>query len=345
MSIGLRRSIGCVAALFLASAGGIARAQTLEGAFAFGSRNLECPTFNDPETNYTMVHHSANSVAAHDALAYDPGLGWGFEVTNEGAGGRNGAEQFGPFDDSPNNRNRFGDSCPEELYDSFIGFKNFADACDEATAGGPNEPCSPPEGGIFRVDVPNGLYRFVAVIGEADNPHAHRVIAEDGGGGPPENVGANHVVLVKNHDQAQYTTGQARADRTGAGVFAHVGFGDKQAPPGDGTAPDPVFVNMNENGEPSGGDGSGAANSPTLNVTQGYVRVHLLQGNSNPGPGGPDGDGNDPNGGDIVLLELWRIGEAPPVPAASPIGLIVLVALLALGGAYALSRRLAVAKG
>ena len=43
--------------------------------------------------------------------------------------------------------------------------------------------------------------------------------------------------------------------------------------------------------------------SPTLEVTQGYIRIHQLQGNSNDGPGG----GKDVNGGDIVILEVWRV--------------------------------------
>ena len=37
-----------------------------------------------------------------------------------------------PFSrNSPNNRNRFGDTCPEELYDSFIGAKDFAAVCNQ----------------------------------------------------------------------------------------------------------------------------------------------------------------------------------------------------------------------
>ena len=74
---------------------------------------------------------------------------------------RGGYGIFGPFDDSPNNRNEFPDECPEELYDSFIGAKNFLDECSQAVTGDLDTPCDPPEGIIFRVDVPNGLYRFV----------------------------------------------------------------------------------------------------------------------------------------------------------------------------------------
>ena len=45
-------------------------------------------------------------------------------------------------------------------------------------------------------------------------------------------------------------------------------------------------------------------NSPVLSVTQGYVRLHLLQGNSNDGLGG----GHDANGSDVVLFEVVPVG-------------------------------------
>ena len=279
----------------------------LQGAFAFGSRNLSCPTASDPSTSFTMVHHSGNSQAAHDALRYDAGRGWGFEVIDPGNTGRNGGLQFGPFDESPNGRNRFADTCPEQLYDSFIGFKSYTRTCDAAVVGDGDTPCGeviPVEGGIFRIDVPNGLYRFVGAFGEADNNHASRILAEDGGSGPPAMIGPNHVVLVSNHDQAQYGIGEARADRPGAGVFARVGFDDKLPPVGDGAGADPVFVDMDRNGRPT----VGPADSPILEVTQGYVRIHLVQGNSNNGPGGT----RDPNGSDIVLLEAWRLEDGAP---------------------------------
>lgn len=51
---------------------------------------------------------------------------------------------------------------------------------------------------------------------------------------------------------------------------------------------------------------SGDPDSPTLDVTQGFLRIHQLQGNSNDGDGGP----REPPGGDMVILELWRIGPA-----------------------------------
>ena len=50
---------------------------------------------------------------------------------------------------------------------------------------------------------------------------------------------------------------------------------------------------------------SNGSNSPILEVTEGYIRIHQLQGNSNDG----DGGGRDPNGGDAVILEIWKIPD------------------------------------
>lgn len=46
-----------------------------------------------------------------------------------------------------------------------------------------------PEGIIFQVDVPNGRYGFVAAVGHPTLPHAHRIVVEDGGEGPPARIG------------------------------------------------------------------------------------------------------------------------------------------------------------
>jgi hypothetical protein len=51
----------------------------------------------------------------------------------------------------------------------------------------------------------------------------------------------------------------------------------------------------------------GPPDSPMLEVTQGYIRIHQLQGNSNDGIGGS----RDANGGDIVILELWQVEGQP----------------------------------
>jgi len=158
-----------------------------------------------------------------------------------------------------------------------------------------------PVGGIFRVDVPNGKYRFVAAVGDSMNPHAHRILVEDGGSGPSVGIGPNHVVLVRNFDQSQYSIGEIDALERGQGVYARVGFDCRIPPPGDGAVPSPRFVNMDRSGKAT----AGRPDSPELAVTQGYLRVHQLQANSNAGPGSSDPDAN---GSDLVVLELWRTG-------------------------------------
>jgi hypothetical protein len=252
-----------------------------------------------------MVQH-VNSEAGYDALEYDPVRGWGFEVINDGAEGRDTAERFGPFDSSPNNRDEWDDTLPDQMYDSFIGGKNFETQCDAVLTGDALIPCSfviEPEGLIFRVDVPNGQYRFLGVFGDADNTHAHRVLVEDGGIGEPTDIGLNTVQLVHNHDQAQFDIGTVAGDDPGDGVYARVGFDGVLPPLPQGNGPVPVFVDMDQDGLPT----DTGPDSPTLEVTQGYLRVHLLQGNSNDG----DGGGRDPNGGDIVLFEAWSLTTGP----------------------------------
>ncbi len=312
-------------------------AQELQGAFLFGSRNLECEVVNEGDgVNYTMVLHVNGQP---EPLEYTQEKGHGFEVISDDLAGRNGFARFGPFDDSANNRNRFGDTCPDEMYDSFIGFKNFATPCNETTEGNTTS-CSDIEGGVFRVDVPNGIYRFVAVMGEADNPHTSRLVAENGGSGPPANMnGFRTVVLVNNHDQAQYVGGP-RPDRLGAGVFAAVGFDGKNPPVSDADVR-PIFINQDSDGNPT--VDNGPPSSPYLAVTDGYIRFHCLQGNSNPGPGGinpVDGLGNgDANGGDIVLLEVWKVGDLPEASDMSFAGYAFLTTMALILG-FVLLRRI-----
>ncbi len=296
----------------------------LVAAFAFGVHSpfpagQWCFSHNEPAVPFTPVEQTDPF-----SLAYDAQRGWGYEVLYDDwvtdsltpYGDRGGYEIFGPFDDTANNRSRFGgNTCPEDLYDSFIGSKDFTTECSEATVGDTTTPCAaadldgdgfedPPEGIIFRVDVAPGTYRFVAAVGDSDNPHAHRILAEDGGEGAPEEIGPNSVVLVHNFDQAQFAKGEVTADRRGEGVFARVGFNGLIPPPGDGVSPSPQFINMDEEGNAT----PECSTSPTLTVASGSIRIHQLQGNSNDGCGGS----RDPNGGDLVILELWKVDGEPP---------------------------------
>jgi hypothetical protein len=292
----------------------------LVAAFAFGDPRIigsrEFPTYNDPSRNYTKVLQTSDPFS----IAYDPGLGFGYEIFyGDGVtlplprhAGRGGWEMYGPMDESPNNRAKFPDTTQEQLYDTFIGAKTFLNqnGCDQNIVfpPDPNVPCAEgglePDGIIFRIDVPNGDYRFVGAFGDADNNHAHRILVEDGGEGPPTEIGSNYVVLVHNFDQAQQAIGEADAANRGEGVYARVGFDGKIPPPGDGVPPSPQFVNMDDEGFAT----EDCPSSPTLKVTQGYIRIHQLQANSNAGAGGP----RDPNGGDAVILELWRVSAGPP---------------------------------
>ncbi|MEM7262377.1 MAG: hypothetical protein AAF488_10345 [Planctomycetota bacterium] len=289
----------------------------LEIALVFGGNDFslaECETFNGDGVYESVTQTDAISVA------YDAGRGWGYEELYSldpaapnftPYGDRAGYGVFGPFDDSPNFRNNFlADEfgCGEFLYDSFIGLKTFLTPCDELLVGNTEDACPEPEGVIFRVDLPNGLYRFVAAVGDPDFPHTHRVVVENGGEGPPEEITDDHVVIVNNFDQAQQASGgDAVANCPGCSLFARVGFDDKIPPLGDGIPPSPQFVNMDQDGRAT----ADCADSPILEVTEGYIRIHQLQGNSNPGPGRPSGP--DANGGDLIIFEAWRVdGDGPP---------------------------------
>jgi hypothetical protein len=221
--------------------------------------------------------------------------------------------RFGPFDATPNLRDSFqGGGCHEEIYDSNIGGSFFQTPCSDFDK---SAHCEPGEGIIFRVDVPNGDYRFVASCGDAKFAHAHRLLVEDGGAGPPDSIGSDHVVLIQNFDQAQYPIGQAAGSSNstfaeGKGVYARVGFDGRIPPPGDGKDPDPQFVDFGSTGLPS----TDGPDSPVLKVTRGYIRVHQLQGNSSDGPGGPPNVGG---GGGLNLLELWRVATGTEQESAT----------------------------
>ena len=52
--------------------------------------------------------------------------------------------------------------------------------------------------------------------------------------------------------------------------------------------------------------------------------MHQLQGNANVGPGSKNnGTLVDPNGGDVVLLEVWRIGDGGEPPPPPPVAVCV----------------------
>ncbi len=280
-------------------------APRLEKAFVFGARNLSCPVFNDPGSTYEVVLQESP-----EAIQYDPVRGWGYQVfypqpATQLYGDRGGYGRFGPMDDSPNDRTQYGWwndgnlECPLAIYDSYIGAKMFLNPCYAGVTGDPLVPCSevdpvnhPAEGIVFRVDVPNGKYRFVMAVGCSTHPHAHRILVEDGSVGTPAAISDRRVVVVRNFDQAEYCPG----------TFARVGFGCFIPPIATSlTGNRLAFVNIGADGMPT----AGGPESPVLEVTQGWLRVHCLQANSNDGVCA----NRDPNGGDLVVLEIWEVGE------------------------------------
>jgi len=124
------------------------------------------------------------------------------------------------LDDTPNNRGVF--SGPGEIYDQLIGAK---------PAGA---------GIVFRANVPNGTYRFVAAGGDPKYfDHQTTVRVRDGGNGQA-------VSLVQNFRNVNRE-------------FWRVGF-DANLPPPEGA----LFAPL--------------ADSPTLTVTSGFVEVHQIAG-------------------------------------------------------------------
>ncbi len=126
-----------------------------------------------------------------------------------------GYTDIAAIDDTPNDRN----VVDEELYNQFIGTK----------------------GGTitFRVDIPNGDYRFVMV------------------GGDPDNNKKVHTVKVRDGSSGFYSTLIDGANLVGPN-FYKVGFNDTHIPDEENVN---VFTYVN---------------SPTLTVTKGYIEI--LQG-------------------------------------------------------------------
>ncbi len=169
--------------------------ESLTAAFAFGADSYTTETPNESGTNYVKV-------VQNDAnFTYSSSQGHGYTET-------------GDIDGSANNRNST--PCGEELYDQFIGVKNGGEI-------------------IFRVDVPNGDYRFVAVMGDASYSHTNTMKVRDG------STGTTHT-LIDNVNCA-------------SDEYATVTFGDKTIIPCSGA----TFTAQPE--------------SPTLTVTNGYIEV------------------------------------------------------------------------
>jgi hypothetical protein len=297
-----REVLSLVLLLAGASAGpgaAYSQAPQLERAFVFGRDGAGCAGGGAPgHPGYELVDIAAGDA---DLVEYDAIRGWGYEPIFAGNGDRNGFARFGPMEPDPGPRDAFDGACPDSIYESFAGFHEFAFDCDEDDVPAPDAPCPVPEGGIFRVDVPNGFYRFVAAAGDPEKARAHRLVVENGGNGPPGNLSPDHAVLIANFDQAQFPPG----------TLAAVGFDEHLPPRGDGAGRDPLFVAFDADGRAT----PCAPRSQVLAVTRGYVRVHQVRGSSRNGARAPDRDG----GGALSLLEIWRVASPDLPPNRSPV--------------------------
>jgi RHS repeat-associated protein len=211
--MGLVWSVGLVSCLLNSASG----ACQLVRAFAFGEDDWTRPTCNDPATFYTKISQATGEAN----MAYSPEKGYGYVDSDA-------------LDRSPNNRGVYtGD---DEIYDQFIGAKE--------------KEGSPPM--LFRIDIDNGNYRFVAAGGDPLNyDHATTIRARDGETGPG-------ATLVSDFQPAA------------GGQFWAVEFADKVVPPASTTPP--TFISQPE--------------SPVLVVTQGGIIIEQDIGSRLDGNGG-----------------------------------------------------------
>jgi len=189
---------------------------SLYRAFAFGADTWTRASPNSG-TNYIKVSQSTGQ-----NFTYSAPQGHGYVDTAD-------------IDTTANNRGEFTGN--EEIYDQHI------------MANG-----SPGDRIVFRVDLPNGYYRFVAAGGDADyGSRSTTLTIQDGASG-------GEVTLVSN-----YVTPDPRHYWT-------VTFGSMVVPPAEGGWPDPVF-----HPQPS---------SPWLEVTSGYILVNQIIGSGGNSYGG-----------------------------------------------------------
>jgi hypothetical protein len=178
----------------------------LREAFAFGADGFTRAVPNAPAARYTKVRQDRD-------LRYAPVRGYGYTRTDG-------------LDSSPNNRHVY--SGPDEIYDQFIGIKE--------QSGGRI---------VFRVDLPDGYYRFVAAGGDARfDGHSTTLRVRDGSDGPLR-------TLVKD-------------EQLPAGRFYRVGFDGLWPPEADDDGERPDF--------------EARITSPVLRVKSGFLEVHQVVG-------------------------------------------------------------------
>jgi len=192
-------------------------------AFAFGADTWTRPTYNVPSVQYIKIVSTGTAPYCPQYSA-DPGYGY----TDSAA-----------TDESPNNRGVY--SGDDEIYDQFIGGK---------LHGG-----STPNPMLFRIDVDNGKYKFVAAGGDASN--------------------SNHGTIMRARDGDTATEIMLCSDflPTANGQFWRCEFEGKVVPPA--SASPPTFPD------------TAKIECPMLDVTQGYITIVQQVGSH------PDGNGAD----------------------------------------------------
>lgn len=212
----------------------------LAAAFAFGATTYTRPVHNQPSASYTKLRQESGSTAS---LVYDAGRGYGY--TN-----------LTGLDTTPNDNSAVLDG--DQIYAENIGVKGSLGSV------------------IFRVNVPNGTYRFVAAGGNvAEYNHVSKLRVR--------NSGVGLWVNMLDHEHVNRWT------------IWRIGFGDKVPPPADGgghdsgATVDPIF-------KPK-------VISPVVTVTGGYLEFEQI---------GRGVNSSDLWGGDLCLLEIWRLVPRSP---------------------------------
>ncbi len=226
---------------------------TLVAAFAFGATDHTGTVHNDPSITYTKLRQDAGSTAS---LQYDASRGYGY------------TDLAGLATPPSDNSGRLDG---DQLYAENIGVNGLA-------------------GGLtFRVDVPNGKYRFVAAGGDAArNDHISNIRVRNGGG---------TWVNMVHHEHVYNPTLRPE--------FWRVGFADKTPPPADGSGHDSgTFVDPAFRPQ---------INSPVIEVTSGYLEVRQIAV-ARAGSG-------TPVGGDLCLLEVWRLNAGTPTIDVTPLSI------------------------
>ena len=222
----------------------------LVAAFAFGATDHMQAVYNEPSVNYVKLRQESGSTAS---IEYDAVRGYGYTdltglnpVPNDNSAAFNG----------------------DQIYAENIGVKGALGTI------------------IFRVDVPNGVYRFVAAGGDAgEYNHVTKMRVRNGGTGL--------WVNLIDHEHVFRPT------------IWRVGFADKIPPPADGgghdsgTYTDPTFRPL--------------FNSCVVSVTGGYLEFQQI---------GKGVNSADLWGGDLCLLELWRMILPSPDIHVSPLEVV-----------------------